>query len=230
MRKCLAVLAVLVMVGAALAASDSSRQVGALKVATPGMILKIKGAASSTMVGKSQEIPVPPNKEVPLQPAKYEVAGITLCAQDKAKDIWSLESRPKALGKLASVEVAAGQTVTVEGGAPLVIKTTVTIEAGRPATDPNRTRLPPGCSTGAPAATVLAAAQPAASGPPEVTPDRTVRVILSYVGQAGEEYFPRLKKGARPMNPPIIRITEYEGKVLDEGPYKFGYTSSSGMG
>jgi len=97
---------------------------GKLKVVTPGMILNL-------MVF-GQKAAIPANKEVSLPPGEYKPAGIELYAREmdnKGKIVlWKLTSSGP-FGKLATIRVAEGQTTEVEGGEPITVKASCSIQA-----------------------------------------------------------------------------------------------------
>jgi len=97
---------------------------GKLKVVTPGMILQL-------MVF-GQKAAIPANKEASLPPGEYKPAGIELYAREtdnKGKLIlWKLTSTGP-FGKLATISVAEGQTTEVEGGEPITVKASCSIQA-----------------------------------------------------------------------------------------------------
>ena len=119
MRKCLIAAGVLVLVGGAVAAYAAST--GKVKVATLGMVVGIEV--------RGRTAPIPPNREVPLPAGEYKVKSLKLHAKGVYKGkpiIWRIDGTTP-LGKLTNVEVAGGETTTVEGGEPLTIKTPVSI-------------------------------------------------------------------------------------------------------
>ena len=220
MRKCLVLGAALLFLAGAWADAANGPKGGTLKVGTPGMILKIKMDSSSQYATKKIDVPVPANKEFPLPAGKYESSGIELYAQDKQKQVWGLESAGN-LGSLKTFDITEGQTTTVEGGAPLTLKITATVTNAAPAAKP--LVVPGRAGAGCANAPVAGQAPPAAAG-------KVVNVIVRYVGKSGEEYGPKLTLGNRAMTPPTMRVATYEGKVLDQAPYRFASTTTSGAG
>ena len=97
---------------------------GKLKVVTPGMLLNL------TVFGQKSAIPA--NKEAPLLPGEYKPASIEIYAREtdaKGKVVlWKLTSTGP-FGKLATINVAAGQTTEVEGGEPITIKVSCNVLA-----------------------------------------------------------------------------------------------------
>ena len=119
MKKCLLAAGVLVFVGGAVATYAAST--GKAKVTTLGMVVEIEV--------RGRAAPIPPNREVPLPAGEYKVKSVRLHAKGVYKGkpvIWRIDGT-KPLGKLTSVEVAGGETTTVEGGEPLTVKTPVRI-------------------------------------------------------------------------------------------------------
>jgi len=225
MRKCLVLGVALLFLASAWADAENARGGGTLKVGTLGMIVKVKMDPSSKYASKKVDVPVPANKDFNLPAGKYDVAGVELYAQDKQKQVWGLESAGN-LGSLKTFEITEGQTTTVEGGGPLTLKITATVTTGpapKAAIVPVRAGAA-GCAN----APVAGQAPPAVGNPPAA--GKVVNVIVRYVGKSGEEYGPRLTLGNRPMTPPAMRVATYEGKVLDQAPYKFAANSTSGAG
>jgi hypothetical protein len=97
---------------------------GNLKVVTPGMLLQLN------LLGKKVDIPA--NKEASLPPGEYKPAGIELYAREtdnKGKAVlWKVTSSGP-YGKLATISVAEGQTTEVEGGEPITVKASCSIQA-----------------------------------------------------------------------------------------------------
>jgi hypothetical protein len=97
---------------------------GKLKVVTPGMILEL-------MVF-GQKAAIPANKEASLPPGEYKPTGIELYARgvdNKGKIVlWKVTSSGP-FGKLATISVAEGQTTEVEGGEPITVKASCSIQA-----------------------------------------------------------------------------------------------------
>jgi len=97
---------------------------GKLKVVTPGMILNL-------MVF-GQKAAIPANKEASLPPGEYKPAGIEIYARETGATgetvLWKLTTTGP-FGKLATINVAAGQTTEVEGGEPITIKVSCNILA-----------------------------------------------------------------------------------------------------
>jgi hypothetical protein len=97
---------------------------GKLKVVTPGMLLQLK------LLGKKVDIPA--NKEASLPPGEYKPAGIELYARGVDRKgnpvLWKLTSAGP-FGKLATIDVAEGQTTEVEGGEPITVKASCSVLA-----------------------------------------------------------------------------------------------------
>jgi len=130
MKRWLTLAGILLFVGTTLAANAPKG--GTLKVDSPGLVLTLK-AGTNRLTGKPAEVPVPPLKEIPLPAGSYDVASVALCAQDAARQVWTLTSAGQ-LGSLKSIEVTEGQTTTVSGGQALSVKATLTgKQAGLPA-------------------------------------------------------------------------------------------------
>jgi len=204
MKKVLAVLGVLILIGGAWAASaDLPQPVGIVKIATQGMVLKVK-VGKNPVTKKPNEVPISSAQEAQMPPGRYDVAAVELYKPDDARTIWRIVAE-NDLGKLRSFEVASGETATLEGGEVLKIKTTVSMKTGK-------------------ASVLIRPGKPAGPPPP---PEKTVTVYVDYVGQAGECYAPKVMKGRVPAAPPVLRLVDYDGKVLSEGKYQFG---TSGFG
>ena len=120
MRVAVAVL----LVGLSATVLLSAANGGKLKVVTPGMILQ--------MMVFGQKAAIPANKEASLPPGEYKPAGIELYAREtdnKGKPVlWKLTSSGP-YGKLATISVAEGQTTEVEGGEPIAVKASCSIQA-----------------------------------------------------------------------------------------------------
>jgi hypothetical protein len=228
MRKCLVLGVALLFLTSAWADAENARGGGTLKVGTLGMVLKVKMDPSSKYATKKVDVPVPANKDFNLPAGKYDVAGVELYAQDKQKQVWGLESAGN-LGSLKTFDITEGQTTTVEGGGPLTLKITATVANGPAAKAPIVPVAPVRAGAGCANAPVAGQAPPAGANPPAAT-GKVVNVIVRYVGKSGEEYGPKLTVGNRPMTPPAMRVATYEGKVLDQAPYKFAANSTSGAG
>jgi len=209
MKKLLIFTGILIMLGGTWTAAQGAAKAGALKVDTPGMVLTIK-AGKDKATGKKKEVPVAPGKEMALPTGTYQVSSVGLFAQDAAKTVWGLETLGE-LGKLASVEVADGQTTTVQGGGPLQVKTSVSI------------------TTSAPPAKAASKAKTAATvALPPVPKGKTVTVLVRYVGQSGEQYGPKVMQGKRPGPRCVVRLVDEEGKVLSQGEYTYGANVGGG--
>ncbi len=103
------------LAGTLLAAAANT---GTLKITTPGMVLKLK------IQGK--DYPIPPNKAVSLPAGAYKTAGIELYAPEpRTRNLWRLNGG--ATGKLAQVEIKAGEETTVEGGQPITVRAPVSM-------------------------------------------------------------------------------------------------------
>ena len=200
---------VLVLAGVAWAGGAGGRPTGTLKVDTPGLVLKLDGG-KSRVVGKPKEIPVPPLRAVPLPAGSYKGVSATLHSKDKAGKLWSLETKGK-LGQLAEFTIAEGETTTLKGGGPLRVNVRVSVLTADDIT-PSDVGL---------------------SGAFALVPStgRFIWVVVRYVGQAGEQYFPRFKVGNLPKPLPSIRIFDEDGRSLTQGDYKrggFRVTSAAG--
>jgi len=88
MRKSLILLGILALVGGAWAA-DNATEVARIKVATPGLVLNLKGRPSM-VIGKFEDVPVTAARELTVRPGSYETNSILLCVQDAKKEIWTL--------------------------------------------------------------------------------------------------------------------------------------------
>jgi len=196
MRKALVLALVLASAAAVWAAADGPRKMGTVKIVTPGLVVNLKGEPAKPG-RKSNDVPIPPLKEVPLPEGTYDVGSLQLFTQAVRKgkpEVWSLESAEE-LGKLKSFSVAAGGTTTLEGGPPLALK----IKAAVQEVDAN-------------------------DRPVRQTWDNpthpAVRVLFTFVGKAGEEYQPRPKRGKNAGPSPQVRLLDGDGKVLDQGTYR----------
>jgi len=120
MRVAVAVL----LVGLSATVLLSAANGGKLKVVTPGMILQ--------MMVFGQKAAIPANKEASLPPGEYKPAGIELYAREADNKgnpvLWKLTSSGP-YGKLATISVAEGQTTEVEGGEPIAVKASCSIQA-----------------------------------------------------------------------------------------------------
>lgn len=204
MRTMLVVLGVLALVGGAWAAGVAPpASSGTVKVATPGMLLMVKspGAKAAAPGRKPGEVPISSAREAALAAGKYPVASVELYKPDTTKTMWRVVAE-NTLGQLKSLDVAQGQTATVEGGETLKIKTTVVMGVDKPIT-------------------LRKGAAPAAPPPPGPL-KKTVTVYLDYVGASGECYAPKVMKGNIPAPHPTIRLVDESGKVLSEGMYQYG--------
>jgi hypothetical protein len=207
MKRLLIFAGVLILLGGTWAAAQSGAKGGALKVDTPGMVLTIK-AGKDKATGKKKEVPVTPGKGMALPAGTYQVSSVGLFAQDASNTLWGLETLGE-LGKLASVEVTEGQTTAVQGGGPLQVKTSVSITSSAPP------------AKAASKAKATAALPPAPKG-------KTVTVLVRYVGQAGEQYGPKVMQGKRPGPRCVVRLVDEEGKVLSQGEYTYGANVGGG--
>jgi len=197
---------VLALVAAAWAAGPGGQSTGFLKVDTPGLVLNLDGG-KSFVVGKPKEIPVPPLRVMPLPAGSYKGVSATLHAKDKAGNLWNLETKGR-LGKLAKFEIAEGETTTLTGGGPLRVSVRVGMLRGA---DLKAQDLGgPGLTLG--------------KVPSDV---RFASVVVRYVGQGDEEYFPQAKKGTRPSPLPVVHIFDENGTHLIQGLYKRGGVSGS---
>jgi len=204
MRRLLIFTGVLVLVGGTWAAAQNGGKGGTVKIDTPGLVLKVL-AGKDKATGKQKQVPIPPGKEVPMPAGTYKVASAGLFAQDASRTVWGLETDGE-LGKLASLEITEGQTTTVEGGGPLQVKTSVLISGGTTAT-PNpklKTAVAP------------------------LPKPKTVTVQVSYVGQAGESYAPKVTQNNRPGPRCEVRLVTEDGKVLSKGEYSYGCSVGGG--
>ena len=122
MRKSLILLGILVLVGGAWAA-DNATKVARIKVATPGLLLNLKGRPSK-VIGKFEDVPVTAARELTVRPGSYETNSILLCVQDAKKEIWTLTCA-RNFGKFKTIKVAAGETATIEAGPPLGVKVSI---------------------------------------------------------------------------------------------------------
>ncbi len=205
MRKSLILLGILVLVGGAWAA-DNATKVARIKVATPGLLLNLKGRPSK-VIGKFEDVPVTAARELTARPGSYETNSILLSVQDARKEIWTLTCA-KNFGKLKTIEVAAGETATIEAGPPLTVKVSIS----RLVDVEPKAAIPPGA----------AAPAPPAAGPKDLL------IHIDYIGKAGEYYSPRALKGKSVGPKPRVRICNEEGYLLAEGEYRFAYTSGVG--
>jgi len=95
---------------------------GKVKIDTPGMVVEVE------LYGK--KVAVPPLREVPVVVGTLTTKGIKL--HGKGKDtknrpaIWRLDS-VGPFGELKEIQVTSGETTTVDAGAPLTVKTPVSI-------------------------------------------------------------------------------------------------------
>jgi len=194
--------AAILLFGGVLAVAATAVKTGILKVDSPGLVLKFRLEKPKSKGAKAKETPVPPEKEVPFPVGSHTPSSLTLCAQDDKRQTWSLESAG-GFGQLQTITVSEGQTTTVQGGAPLKIQTTVTVTEEKSPKSKSKKD---------------------ASEPKQYI----VNVVLRYLGKAGENYSPRVMIGNRRADPPTIRLLTYEGKVLAEGPYKFGSSGTGG--
>lgn len=100
----------------------SAGSTGKLKVATPGMVMKLEI--------RGRKVSVPPNKEVPLPAGTYKTAGLEIYAKaPRSRDLWRCNGR--SYGKLAKVEIEPGQLTTLEGGQPIAVRTPVSIRKSK---------------------------------------------------------------------------------------------------
>ncbi len=115
-------LAVLALTAGAIATHSFSAGAGKLKVATPGMILDLDV--------RGRNVSVPPMREVPMAAGTYTVKGIKIHAQEvdarRRVTLWRCDGQAP-FGKLAAIQIAEGQTTSVEGGEPLVVKTPLSV-------------------------------------------------------------------------------------------------------
>jgi len=197
MRKSLILLGILVLIGGAWAA-DNATEVGRIKVATPGLVLNLKGQPSK-VIGKFEDVPVTAARELTVRPGSYETNSILLCVQDARKEIWTLTCARNFGKKLKTIKVAAGETATIEAGPPLSVKVSLSRPVGDHLID-----APPGASP------------------------KDLLIHMDYIGKAGEYYAPRVMKGKSVGPKPRVRISDEEGNLLAEGDYRFAYVSGLG--
>jgi hypothetical protein len=203
MRKVLILVGLAVLVGAAWAAEFAPP--GTVKVATPGMVVTIEVPKPGSK--KPIEAALPFGKDALLPGGKYHVATVQLYKPDDKGKMWILNAA-KDLGSLQTLDVAPGQTATVQGGEALKIRTRVAVTKEKPP-------MTAGC---------------AKAGPPP-KPIRVVTVYLDYIGKSGEHYGPKAIIGQAPIQTrPVIRIKDEYGKLLAEGPYAFGSSGFGGFG
>jgi len=208
MKRLVVLVGLAVLLGGTWALSDTGPPTGTVRVATPGMVVKVKIQLDRT-AKKPNEVPLPAGKDAFLPLGTFDVAAVQLFKQDARRDVWCLNAISE-FGKLKMIQVAEGQTVSLEGGEPLKIRTRLVTTTGKP--------KPARAGTAPPA------------GPPPA-PIKTVTVFIDYVGQAGEAYGPKILKGtAPPIDKPIVRITDESGKVLSEGQYNYGSKGYGGFG
>jgi len=208
--------------------------VGTVKITSPGLCLKIVGPKNK-FTGKPEEVALPSGRDVKLPAATYEVASVGLMAQDAQRNVWTLTST-KPLGKLGNFQVIPGQTTTVEGGGPLQIK--LTAKVGAPAVNVSAA----GCAVpSAPGMSYAGAGSTAGNKAQQATAanyapknagtqanQKTVTVLIRYIGQAGEVYSPRAEKGRSIGPAPTVRILDSQNNVLAQGPYGYGGSTPGG--
>ena len=217
---CAAALLYCTSIWAAAPPAESSN-VGTVKVASPGLCLKIVGPKNK-FTGKPEEVPLPCGQDVKLPANTYEVAAVGLMAQDAQRNVWALTST-KAIGKLSNFQVSAGQATSVEGGGPLQIKASARVGA------PAAVNIAAGCAT--PSVPGMSSAGTASAYAPKTASNyaaknqanqKAVTILLQYVGQAGEVYSPRVQKGRSIGPAPTVRILDSQNNVLAQGPYGYG--------
>jgi hypothetical protein len=130
MKRVWSLVAIAVLAAGTLAAGPAAGPTGTLRIESQGLVLKVEGPPNKA-TQKPTEVMLPFGRDLTLPVGDLKVMGLNLVAQDAQKEVWSLESAG-ALGKLARVSVAEGQTTAVEGGGPVRVKTRVVIEKGAP--------------------------------------------------------------------------------------------------
>jgi hypothetical protein len=213
-----------------------SGNVGMVKVASPGLCLKIVGPKNK-YTGKPEEVPLPSGQDVKLPANTYEVAAVGLMAQDAQRNLWTLTST-KTMGKLGNFQVSSGQTTSVEGGGPLQIKASARVGVPAAVTVAAGCATPsvPGMSSGASGGTKTLQAAASNYAPKNSSTyaaknqanQKTVTILLQYVGQAGEVYSPRVQKGRSIGPAPTVRIVDSQSNVLAQGPYGYGGSTPGG--
>jgi hypothetical protein len=216
-------------------APPAADNTGAVKVATPGLALRILGPKNNA-TGKPDEISLPIGQEVKLPPAAYPVSSITLMAPDAGKNLWILAAT-KNLGRLDNIQVTAGQTTTVEGGGPLQIRANTKTNAGAApaarvptygygmANVPGMGYANYGGSGGSGNKEQQANASKYAPKN-QAGQGKTATVLIEYVGQAGEVYSPCARKGKGICPAPVVRIVDEKNNVIAQGLYSFGASAN----
>jgi hypothetical protein len=204
MKTWLVVAAGLLAAGTVWAAAPKNAKTGKVKVATPGLIVRLKTPDSGSrpyLAGKPMKsqgdydgIPLPVDKEVPMPEGKYEVSSVTVAEQGKDENgavaVWTLTAE-KELGKLRDVTVTADETVVLEGGGPFKIK--IDIKFWPDGLDQRSSERGDGAS-----------------------------IRIRYVGKSGEEYHPRLMKGRNVSGSmPQVRIYNQENTLVYSSAYSF---------
>jgi hypothetical protein len=123
MRRTAILAGLLVVLGAGLAVPAGPT--GKVKIDTPGMVLEVE------MYG--QKVALPPLREVPVAKGTLTTKGIKLHAQGRDTKnrpaIWRLDSTGP-FGDLKEIEVKTDEVTTIEGGAPLTVKTPTSVSRG----------------------------------------------------------------------------------------------------
>ncbi len=106
--------------GLAVVVSGCSRDPGNVRVATPGMELKLASGW-----GKTRTI-THASGDVALPAGKYHTQAVRLVAEEpggagRRKATWTLRGTD-SLGELRSVQVGKDQTTVIKGGPPLAVK------------------------------------------------------------------------------------------------------------
>jgi len=196
MRRCLVVAGAVVLVAGALMAAVATREVGILKVNTPGMILRIKPDPK-----EKATVAIPFGKDAHLPPGTYQTGAIDLYAKDTQGQMWKLESATQ-FGELAKVAITTGETTVIEGGPPLQMKVLVYVTGP----DNKQAEADGGSSR---------FVKPKA---------REVTVMVTYVGTKGEYYSPKVMCGRAYATRPVVRLTDYDGTVVAQGNYSYPVT------
>jgi hypothetical protein len=240
MKRLLAMAAVLAFCASAWAEApprpdELAGPMGTVKVASAGLSVTITGP-KNVNTGNAEEVSLPIGQEVKLPPASYNVTSVALLAHDAQKNLWVLSST-KTLGRLGSLLVTAGQTTTVEGGAPLEVKATVKINSGSAAGAqasgygvPNVPGMSYANTGGSGSSTSEQKAASSKYGAKnQGAQGKTVTVLIKFVGRAGEEYSTNVQRGKSPGPAPTIRILDDKNNVLAQGTYSCG-TTGGGTG
>jgi len=204
MKTWLMLAAGLLVAGTAWAAADKGAKTGKVKVATPGLIVRIKVPEDKTYgqgkVMRNQAdyagIPLPCGKEVPMPEGKYEVGSVTVFQEAKDENgipvTWSMTTE-NGLGKLHDFTVKADETVVLEGGGPFKIKVDLKFWPENNDSQ-SKTRSD--------------------------HPMQGVSIKVRYVGKSGEEYVPRLMKGRNDSpTAPQVRIWAQDGTMIKSAVY-----------